>query len=126
MTRIFNRHIDKEKRQYLRNHAPKAECILWTHLRRRQIEGIKFRRQYGVERFVIDFYSPEIRLAIEIDGPTHLGPEAKDCDDYRQQFIESLDIQFLRFTNQAVYERLDAVLDVIREKAIALKQSPTP
>ncbi|MEM9092836.1 MAG: endonuclease domain-containing protein [Cyanobacteria bacterium P01_F01_bin.53] len=114
MTRIYNKRLETTKRQQLRRRSPKAEQHLWHHLRRRQILGIKFCRQYSVERFVLDFYSPELKLAIEIDGPTHQGSQAQEYDQHRQQFIESLGIQFLRFTNQDIYHNLDNVLATLR------------
>ena len=119
---IFNRDRDTPKRQRLRNESPRAERILWARLRRRQIAGFKFRRQWGVERYVLDFYCPELKLAIEIDGPSHDSPEAKEYDRHRQQFIESFGIQFLRFPNKLVYEQLEFVVETIQEKAIALKK----
>ncbi|MEL6938272.1 MAG: endonuclease domain-containing protein [Cyanobacteria bacterium J06598_1] len=116
MTRIFNRNSETEKRQYLRAQAPQAEKLLWNRLRRRQIAGVKFRRQYSVERFVLDFYAPQRKLAIEIDGPTHMSAAAKDYDKYRQSFIERLDIQFLRFTNQEIYQNIEGVVLTIHQQ----------
>jgi very-short-patch-repair endonuclease len=55
---------------------PPAEVILWQRLRNRQVEGYKFRRQYSIGRFVVDFYCPEKRLAIEVDGESHFVEEA--------------------------------------------------
>lgn len=120
---IFNRQKDTSKRQYLRNKSPRAERILWKRLRRRQIEGFKFRRQYGVERYVLDFYCPSLKLAIEVDAPSHDSPAAKAYDRHRQQFIESFEIQFLRFPNQLVYEQPEFVIATIRDKAIALSKN---
>ena len=121
MTEIFNKHSEKAKRQSLRSQMPQAEIILWSKLRRRQIAGVKFRRQYSVERFVLDFYSPALKLAIEVDGPTHQSPEAVAYDQTRQQFIENLGIRFLRFTNQDVYHHLDKVLETIHQQILALQ-----
>jgi very-short-patch-repair endonuclease len=113
MTEVFNRALHKSKRQVLRNNMPPAEQLLWARLRRRQLEGIKFRRQYGVGRYVVDFYSPEIKLAIEVDGESHLGAEAQAYDAERQAYIESFGIRFLRFNNQQIYEELDSVIEMI-------------
>lgn len=55
----------------LRQPQTLAELELWKHLRNRQLEGIKFRRQYPLGRFIVDFYCPQAKLAIEIDGDTH-------------------------------------------------------
>lgn len=66
----------------------------------RQLAGVKFRRQYGVGPFVIDFYCPEFKLAIEVDGHSHESPEAKKHDAERQKAIEHYGIRFLRFTDE--------------------------
>ena len=119
LTKIFNRFSEREKRQYLRSHAPEAEKLLWNKIRRRQVADTKFRRQYGVDRFVLDFYCPELKLAIEVDGPTHKDQE--EYDDIRQQFVESLGIQFLRFTNQNIYQDLEGVVNAIRKEIMRLR-----
>jgi very-short-patch-repair endonuclease len=71
MTKIFNKSSEKLKRQQLRNNLTPAELILWSRLRGKQIYNCKFRRQYSIDYFVIDFYAPEIKLAIEVDGESH-------------------------------------------------------
>ena len=71
MTDFYNREIEKDKRQELRNSMPKAEVLLWIRLKGRQLLGCKFRRQYSIGAFVMDFYSPEIKLGIELDGDSH-------------------------------------------------------
>ena len=110
MTQLFNQSRQKWKRQKLRHQMPKAEQILWARIRRRQIANCKFRRQYSVDRFVLDFYAPEIKLAIEVDGPTHRLPGAKEYDTMRQTFIESAGISFFRVTNYQVYNQIDRIL----------------
>jgi very-short-patch-repair endonuclease len=94
---------------------PKAEILLWANLSRKQLLGYKFRRQYSVEQYVIDFYCPALKLAIEIDGDSHFQPGAKERDAERQGFIETFGIEFLRFTNADIYENLDGVIDTIAE-----------
>ncbi len=92
---------------------PKAEILLWANLSRKQLLGYKFRRQYGVEQYVIDFYCPALKLAVEIDGDSHFQIGAKERDAERQRFIESFGIEFLRFTNADIYENIDGVIDTI-------------
>jgi len=105
MTQIFNRSSDTEKRRRLRRESPLAEQRLWHRLRNRQLMGYRFRRQYGVGPYVLDFYCPELKLAIEVDGDSHFA--AGEYDRERQRYIESLGIRVLRFTNREVFERLD-------------------
>lgn len=120
MARIYNRAKDKEKRQHLRNHAPVPEQRLWLHLRNRQLLGFKFRRQYGVGPYVLDFYCPELRLGIEVDGDSHYQPGAPEYDQDRQRRIEALGIELLRVTNRDVIENLDGVLTRLAERCRAL------
>jgi very-short-patch-repair endonuclease len=122
MTQLFNKTTEKLKRQQLRRNMTKAEAIIWQKLRCKQIETCKFRNQYSVDRFVLDFYSPEIKLAIEIDGESHFQEEAAQYDHERQIFIESTGINFLRFTNNQVYENLNGVLEIIAQKIRELRQ----
>ena len=97
----------------LRQSMPKPESILWERLRDRALEGQNFRRQYSVGNFVIDFYCPALRLALEIDGDSHFVEGAQERDRDRQDFIESHGIVFLRFTNRDVCENIDGVLRAI-------------
>jgi len=103
-------------RQKLRRDSPPAERLLWSRLRRKQLNGYKFRRQYGIEEYVVDFYCPEARLVVEIDGPTHFNDVAEQWDPVRQQGIEKLGITVLRFTNDEVYQNMDGVLTRILEQ----------
>lgn len=110
---IYNRFSENDKRKKLREVMPRAEVILWSKLKSRQFHGLKFRRQFGVGPFVIDFYCAKHKLAIELDGPSHFEDDAEEYDKNRQQYIEQFGIQFLRFMNSEIYENLDGVLDSI-------------
>lgn len=92
------------------------EKILWERIRGKKIDGIRFRRQYSVCGFILDFYSPELRLAIEVDGGYHLKESQKAYDVARQKVIESFQISFLRFTNDEVREVLARVIQDIKAK----------
>ena len=124
MTTIFNKHSEKEKRRQLRNNLTKAEVIVWQHLKGRQVNNCKFRRQYSIGPFVLDFYCPELKLAIEIDGSSHDHEDAQAYDQERQKYIEALGITFLRFTNEQVYKNIESVVMSINEKSLQLKQTP--
>ena len=89
MTQLFNRFSEKLKRRHLRNHMTHAEIALWTELKAKKL-GVKFRRQYSVGAYVLDFHCPERNLAIEVDGISHDSNEAKEYDHDRQMYIERL------------------------------------
>lgn len=116
MTRLYNRTSEKAKRQQLRRNMTKAEFIIWQKLKGKQLEGYKFRSQYSIGNFVVDFYCTKLKLAIEIDGESHFVDGAQEYDQERQAFIESVGIRFLRFTNDEVYENLEGVLERITQE----------
>ena len=101
---------------------PPAELELWQRLKLKSLDGLKFRRQYGVGPFVVDFFCPKLNLAIELDGDSHFGRDAVDYDQRRQKYIERNGIHFLRFLNPEVYENIEGVLETIRNKAKWLKE----
>jgi very-short-patch-repair endonuclease len=96
---------------------PRAEVLLWSRLKGKQLDGHKFRRQFGVGEHIVDFYCPQLRLAIEVDGDSHYTSSAQERDTERQSVIESYGISFLRFTNREVCENIDGVLENIRKTA---------
>src|SRR3990172_4408774 len=102
-------------RKGLRCNMPLAEVILWGKLKGKQMGGFKFRRQYGIDQFVTDFYCPALKLAIEIDGDSHFEENAISSDRERQAHIEALGIQFMRFTNIEIYENIAGVTLQIME-----------
>lgn len=95
---------------------PAAERALWLKLRAKSVKGYKFRRQYSVGPYIIDFYCAELKLAIEIDGESHFVEGAEVYDKQRQECIESAGIRFLRFTNTDIRERLEGVLRTIMDQ----------
>ena len=113
MTDIFNKKEFVKKRQYLRKNMTKAEIILWSKLKGKQLNGLKFRRQHGINNYVVDFYCPELKLAIEIDGGVHCYDSRITYDKQRQKEIEALGIKVLRYTNIDVIKNLEGVLNDI-------------
>jgi very-short-patch-repair endonuclease len=107
---LFNCFSDNSKRKELRLNMPMAEVVLWSRLKGKQLKGFKFRRQYGVGRFVVDFCCPELKLVIEVDGGSHFEPGAQEKDQERQSWIGQFGFTFLRFTNEEVYGDLDGVV----------------
>jgi very-short-patch-repair endonuclease len=115
MTMVFNKANVKGRRKQLRQTMPEAEVILWSRLKNKQISGIKFRRQYSIGKYIVDFYCANKKLAIEVDGESHYMLNVPARDEKRQQWIEQFGVRFLRFTNDDVRKNLNGVLDSIEE-----------
>jgi very-short-patch-repair endonuclease len=110
---IYNRPKQKRLRKHLRNTATETERLLWSSLKGSQLLGYKFRRQQGIGQYVVDFYCPAKKMAIEIDGATHWTEQEQKRDRERQYYIEALGIRVLRFTNDDIYTNKDGVLNMI-------------
>ncbi len=102
----------------------KAEVVLWSRLKGRQLLGLKFRRQHSIGPFILDFYCPELKLAIEVDGASHFLGDSPVYDAERQSYIENFGIRFLRFTNLDVLENIEGVLVSIMETVCRIKNTP--
>ena len=114
--KIHNRKYLKDKRQALRNDLTSAEATLWTCLQKKKLAGRKFRRQHSVGNYILDFYCPKERLAVELDGQDHFTTSGWERDKKRDQFLEELNIKVLRFENDEVFHSLDNVLESIRSE----------
>ena len=122
MPLLYNTYRGRQIRRALRNNATPSERLLWHYLRKRQLLGLKFRRQYGIRRFIVDFYCPEVRLAIEIDGDTHFVSESiRKRDRNRQHRLEALGVHILRFLSSDVLNNTDEVVNIIEKRALELK-----
>jgi very-short-patch-repair endonuclease len=105
----------KARRRELRNNPTPAEAILWKHLQRRQLLGKKFRRQYSIGRYIVDFFCVECDLAVELDGASHFRELGAEYQGERTAFLQEMGIELIRFENKIVYENIEAVLETIRE-----------
>lgn len=101
----------------LRKSHTNAERLLWKYLRAKQIEGIKFRRQQPIGRYIVDFVSFEKMIVIEVDGGQH--SIEKDCDKERDNCLHEQGFKVLRFWNNEVLQNIEGVLEVIRENCIS-------
>ncbi|MEK7091285.1 MAG: endonuclease domain-containing protein [Patescibacteria group bacterium] len=108
----------KLRRKELRNSATDEEKLLWKKLQRNQL-GMKFIRQYSVDGYVVDFYCPVKRLAVEIDGDQH--KKNKKYDEYRNRYLSAFNIKVIRFWNQEVMNDVEEVVEKIRKTV-----SPSP
>ena len=105
----------KARRRELRNNPTPAEAALWQYLRRRQILGKRFRRQYSIGRYIVDFFCVECDMAIELDGAPHFQELEAEYDGERTAFLREQGIEIIRFENRVVHENVEAVLETIRE-----------
>jgi len=103
------KEVKKVFARQLRKEQTKAEKIVWEQIRNRKFRGLKFRRQHVIEGFVLDFYCPEIKLGIEVDGGIHL--KRKDYDELRREVIESEGITIVRITNKELLDRKRSILE---------------
>ncbi len=116
MTLHYNRTKEKWRRKDLRKKSTKAEKILWEYLRNRKLAGFKFKRQYSVDAFIIDFYCPKVKLGVELDGEVHFTDEAKEYDENRTGFLSDFGIEIIRFKNDEVVNNVEMVLNKIKQK----------
>jgi len=114
---FFSKPSTKEKRRALRREMTDAERALWSKLSNRQLGGLKFRRQYGLGEYIADFYCPESRLVVELDGGQHYQEEGKEYDALRAQYMSAMGIRTIRFPNNEVLANLAGVLAEIERSA---------
>ncbi|MCX5666699.1 MAG: endonuclease domain-containing protein, partial [Candidatus Omnitrophica bacterium] len=86
-----------EKCRKLRKDQTDAERVLWSILRNRQLSGVKFRRQFPVGRYILDFYSPEYNLGIEADGGQHYEDKGRSEDALRTRELAKYGVEIVRF-----------------------------
>ena len=99
----------------MRNNATPAEGELWRYLKDGQLQGRKFRRQHSVGNYIIDFYCPSEKLAIELDGQVYFHSATTEVDIERDEVLKGLGIRVIRFENKDVFQHLDAVLQEISD-----------
>ena len=118
-----NPTLQKSFRQHLRKHGTVAEAVLWRMLKDNQIEGVKFRRQFGAGNYILDFYASELKLAVELDGAPHYSIEGDEYDVTRSQVLfHEFGIRILRFENREVLQELQRVIAEIKDVVKKLKQ----
>ncbi len=112
----FNRPSTRPKRKNLRNSQTEAETVLWERLRDRRFMEYKFYRQYGIGEYIADFYCPQQRLVIEIDGSQHYTEDGRKYDESREKYMSSLSIKTVRFSNSDVLQNIEGVLSEIAKE----------
>ncbi len=122
MTKHYTRKSEREKRKVLRENMTYCERIVWLHLRKRQL-GYRFLRQYSIDHYVVDFYCPKLKLAVEIDGDIHELPERKEYDGKREDYLKKYKITFVRITNEELSWNPDKAFEKIEEMIKILETS---
>ncbi|SHJ48090.1 Very-short-patch-repair endonuclease [Hymenobacter daecheongensis DSM 21074] len=114
-TSRHNRSELKAARHDLRANLTPAEATLWRALQNSQLDGRKFRRQHSIGSYILDFYCPGERLAVELDGQGHYTVSGEASDLERANYLQSVGIRVVRFENKRVFEQLKFVLEGIRQ-----------
>lgn len=103
----------------LRNNMTEAEQILWEALRKKQLNGMRFRRQHPINKYVLDFYCFKKKLSIELDGKYHAEKAQQFYDEDRTKNLAALGIREIRFSNEEVMNDLKGVLERIKQFSIS-------
>jgi very-short-patch-repair endonuclease len=112
---LHNNPVLKDHRRKLRHRQTDAEKTFWSHVRNKQFRGMRFLRQYSVGSYILDFYCPDLRMAVELDGGQHNETDGKVYDAVRSEFLLAQDIDVLRFWNNEVLQNMQGVLDKMEE-----------
>ena len=106
----------------MRTSPTPAEAQLWQFLRKQQLGGYKFRRQHRIGAYIVDFYCPQAKLVIELDGEIH--NDQKEYDQKRQDDLQALGYTVIRFKNQTVFSEIDSVLATILKSIVNIQPPP--
>ena len=112
---FFNRKDLKSFRSSLRKRSTSAEATLWVILKSKQLDGRKFRRQYSIGSYIVDFCCPSEKLVIELEGDSHGEYHKIKEDENRDKYIESLGFIVLRFVNRFVFQDPEYLKSEIRK-----------
>ncbi len=119
---MTGKQVLQQRARSLRKAQTPAENKLWNALRCRQITGVRFGRQRILGNYILDFYAPSLRLAIELDGGQHYTAEAFVYDNCRDAWLTKQGIVVLRFTNLEIANEFDVVLEDIYRTVCAMKK----
>jgi very-short-patch-repair endonuclease len=110
----------------LRKNSTDAENNLWKRLRNRELSGVKFKRQFPIGKYILDFYSAEYKLCIEADGGQHYIDEYRQRDEVRTSDLNTLGIEVLRFSDYEILTNIESVCEVILKIIDDKRNIPSP
>jgi very-short-patch-repair endonuclease len=97
----------------LRKNMTESEQALWSRIRGKQLLGVQFYRQKPLGKYIVDFFAPKGKWAIEVDGSQHAEDYHAVKDKERDHYLSSLGIRVLRFISREVLKDTDAVIEII-------------
>ena len=115
---IYNTKAKEDQRKQLRNSLTIAEAVLWKNLKDGQLAGKKFRRQESIGPYIADFYCPENRVIVELDGSGHYQVGGAEYDARRTKYLKERGLRVIRFENKVVLDDLEWVLETIRKSLL--------
>jgi very-short-patch-repair endonuclease len=115
----------KARARRLRTKQSNAEARLWQALRNRRLAHYKFRRQYPIDRYIVDFVTVDAKLVVEVDGATHSTDAELAYDAERTRALESFGFHVVRVSNTDIFDNLDGVLEMICD-TLGNRDSVTP
>ena len=111
-----NRYNRRTLRRDLRCNGTAVEAVLWRCLRAKQVEGVQWRRQFSIGAYILDFYAPQLKLCIELDGDPHYTPGGCAYDMQREEWLLRVHgIRVIRFENVDVFRHNESIIEYIRE-----------
>ena len=114
----YNKKENTEKRKALRTNSTSEEAVLWRALKGCKINNRKWRRQFSVGPFILDFYCPSLKLGIELDGAPHFAPGAAEADDARTYYLREQGIRIIRFENCDIWNSFEGVIETIQKETM--------
>jgi very-short-patch-repair endonuclease len=108
----------------VRTRMTNEEGVIWNSIKNEKFHKIKFRKQFVIGEYIIDFYAPKYKLAIELDGANHFTDAGIVKDNERDDYLNEQGIAVLRFENGSVTKNIKTVLDLILEKVKEIEAKP--
>jgi len=109
---LYNQNL-KQISRVLRKNSTDVERRLWSKLRRKNLDGFQFYRQRIIVNYIVDFYCPRAKLVIEVDGGQHYYGKTQNDDLKRDEYLNSIGIKVLRFSDRDVLTNMDGVLESV-------------
>ncbi len=123
MKHLRNDPTLKQRRRELRHNQTEAEKAFWSHVRNMQFHDMRFFRQYSVGLYILDFYCPVVKLAVELDGGQHNQSDNIGYDAERSLYLKAQGIDVIRFWNHEVLSNMEGVISKLTEK-VTLSSPP--